>query len=85
MVAGFLNRDGRELDQLGEVGFLTGPARDYLPIWQIVDRARIPLTDIEAEWTYDRIEAYRAYMNMTNDYKSAWEQLYRDQAEQKRE
>lgn len=40
---------------------------------------RIPLSDIGAEWTFDRIMKANACLDMKADYRSAWDEYYRKQ------
>ena len=55
---------------------MEGGAAEYVLIWRIVSEAHIPLSDIEAEWTFDRIASFNAYTTMKQDYKSAWTKLF---------
>ena len=50
---------------------------DEYPVWRIVTELRIPLSDIEAEWTFDRIMKGNACLDMKSDYRMAWEEFHR--------
>jgi hypothetical protein len=63
------------------VGTLRGGAAEYVLIWRIVSSAHVPLSDIEAEWTFDRMVSFGAYLGMQQDYKSAWSEFYERKAE----
>jgi hypothetical protein len=69
---------------LGDVGTLGGGAAEYVLIWRIVSEAHVPLSDIEAEWTFARMSSFAAYLGMKQDYKSAWSQLYEMEADKRK-
>lgn len=71
-----MGEDEADVEALGHVGSLSGAASDYAAIWRIVNEARVPLSDIEAEWTWERICAFTAYRRMCGDYASAWRKFY---------
>lgn len=71
MVAAFLEEDGRDFGELGDVGTADGSLGDFLPIWRIVAEG-VPVSDIEACWTFDMMTAYNGYLSMRRDYKAAW-------------
>lgn len=75
-VRAFSDADAADSASLGEVGRLSGPGLDYAPIWRIVSEAKVPLSDIEAEWTFERICGFADYLAMRNDYRSAWHEHY---------
>lgn len=58
------------------MGTLSGGASDYAVIWRIVNDAHVPLSDIEAEWTWERMRSFSAYRRMCGDYASAWRRFY---------
>lgn len=58
------------------MGELSGGASEYALIWRIVNSARIPLSDIEREWTWERMNSFAAYLQMTDDYGSAWRNFF---------
>ena len=61
---------------LGDVGTLDGGAAEYVLIWRIVSDAHVPLSDIENEWTLERMVSFGAFLTMKQDYKSAWTEFY---------
>lgn len=61
---------------MGDVGTLEGGAAEYVLIWRIVSEAHVPLSDIENEWTFERMVSFGAYLGMKQDYKSAWSEYY---------
>lgn len=78
-MSSFSDSDTRDIASLGRIGTLGGTAAEYAPIWRIVSKARVPLSDIEQNWTFDRIMAFCAYMDMENDYRNAWGEYYQQQ------
>ena len=52
-------------------------------IGPLVSEAHVPLSDIEAEWTFDRMCNFGAYLRMKQDYKSAWTELYSQKNKEK--
>jgi len=70
---------------LGDIGTLNGNAAEYVLVWRIVAEAHVPLSDIEENWTFDRMASFGAYLGMKLDYRSAWTELYSQQSERKRE
>ena len=82
-VAAFTGADSKNLAKLGKVGELGGGAAEYVLIWRIVSEAHVPLSDIEKEWTFDRICCFGAYLGMKQDYKSAWTELYSQENEKR--
>lgn len=83
MVAAFTSEEESDGARMGDIGTLSGSALDYAPAWALADRG-IPLSDIEAEWTFDRMAAFSDYARMKSDYQSAWTEFYRRQAESRR-
>lgn len=75
-MAAFSAEDASNIKKLGDIGTLDGGAAEYVLIWRIVSEAHIPLSDIEKEWTFDRIMSFHDYMSMKQDYKSAWTELF---------
>ncbi|WP_072978665.1 hypothetical protein [Fibrobacter sp. UWH4] len=69
---------------MGDVGTLEGGAAEYALIWRIVGEAHIPLSDIEREWTFERMVSFGAFLSMKNDYKSAWGEFYQRENQQGR-
>lgn len=63
---------------------MEGGAAEYVLIWRIVSEAHIPLSDIESEWTFDRMASFFAYSSMKQDYKSAWTKLFERQEQNRR-
>ncbi|OWV08679.1 hypothetical protein B7992_13225 [Fibrobacter sp. UWH1] len=78
-MASFSDTDAEDLQKLGKIGTLEGTAAEYAPIWRIVSKARVPLSDIERNWTFDRMMAFCSYLDMENDYRSAWGEYYQQQ------
>lgn len=76
IVAAFENADAKDIKALGDIGELSGGSAEYVLVWRIVAEAHVPLSDIEAEWTFDRMANFGAYLRMKQDYKSAWTELY---------
>lgn len=76
IVAAYSATDKSNIEALGDVGTLSGNAAEYALVWRIVAEAHVPLSDIEAEWTFDRMCSFGAYLAMRQDYKSAWTELY---------
>lgn len=70
--------------ELGEIGTLEGSASDDFVIWAIVGEAKVPLSDIEENWTFDRMQAFMAVRQMRQDYRSAWRKLYEKNNEAER-
>lgn len=62
------------------MGDLTGPAADYFQIWELIDKTGATLTEIENYWTIERFNAFRAYQDMKNTYKSVWNEYYQQKA-----
>lgn len=75
-MAAFLNENATDDGNLGEIGTLEGSASDDFAIWAIVGEAKIPLSDIEENWTFDRMQAFMAVRRMRQDYRSAWRKFY---------
>lgn len=69
-----------DAEGLGDVGELSGPGKDYYPIWAIVEKAGVPLKDIEENWTLERINGFMDYLSMKADYKSVWGEYFQQQA-----
>jgi hypothetical protein len=80
-VAAFTRTDASNINELGDVGTLSGGAAEYVLIWRIVGEAHVPLSDIEREWTFERMVSFGAFLSMKQDYKSAWSELYERQVE----
>lgn len=76
IVALFAAEDKADLKELGDIGTLRGGAEEYAVIWRIVRNARIPLEDIEKEWTWERINSFSSYMQMVDDYNSAFRKMF---------
>ena len=57
---------------------MSGGAANYALIWRIVKEARIPLGDIEANWSFERMASFACYLDMANDYRSAWGEFYQN-------
>lgn len=81
IVQAFLEESERDEERLGEIGKLSGGALDYAVVWSIISDLHLPLSDIEAEWTFARMNSYRAYKQMCSDYSSAWQKYYQKQSE----
>lgn len=67
------------------MGELTGPGKDYYPIWAIVEKAGVSLTDIEQNWTLERINGFMDYLAMKADYKSVWAEYFQQKAARSKE
>ena len=80
-MAAFSSSDASNIEALGDVGTLDGGAAEYVLVWRIVGEAHIPLSDIEQEWTFDRMVSFHAFLSMRQDYKSAWTEYYERKAE----
>lgn len=80
-MAAFTGTEASNIEELGDVGTLKGGAAEYVLIWRIVGAAHVPLSDIESEWTFDRMVSFGAFLSMQQDYKSAWSELYERQAD----
>ena len=65
------------------MGTLQGGAAEYVLIWRIVSAAHVPLSDIEKEWTFERMVSFGAYLGMQQDYKSAWSEFFERKVESK--
>ena len=65
---------------MGDVGTLDGGAAEYVLIWRIVSDAHVPLSDIEEEWTFERMVSFGAFLTMKQDYTSAWTEFYDQKA-----
>lgn len=76
VVRAFSDADAADFERLGTVGRLTGAGDEYALVWRIVSETGIPLSDIEAEWTFDRMSGFADFLAMKNDYKSAWHEFY---------
>lgn len=83
-VAAFIAEDAADGGELGEIGTLEGSASDDFVIWAIVIEAKVPLSDIEDNWTFDRMQAFMAVRQMRQDYRSAWRKLYEKKNEAER-
>lgn len=80
-VAAFKRNDDLNDKELGNVGSLEGGAAEYVLIWRIVSEAHVPLSDIEREWTFDRMASFGAFLTMKQDYTSALEELFDQRAQ----
>lgn len=80
-MAAFINENDAEGRELGEIGTLEGGASDYFAIWAIVGDAKVPLYDIEDNWTFDRMQSFLAVRQMRQDYRSAWRKFYEMKSE----
>lgn len=81
IVSAFSGSDASNIESLGDVGTLDGGAAEYVLIWRIVSEAHIPLSDIEREWTFERMVSFQAFLSMKQDYKSAWTEFYERKTE----
>lgn len=80
-VAAFQNEAAADDGEIGEIGNLFGSASDFFAIWAIVGEAKIPLSDIEENWTFDRMQSFMAVRQMRQDYRSAWRKFYEMKSE----
>lgn len=64
---------------------MRGGAEEYSLIWRIVRTANIPLADIEKEWTFERMNSFGAYLQMADDYGSAWRAFFEEKNEKEEE
>ena len=85
IVNAFSDADAKDIKALGKIGTLKGGAADYALVWRIVKTARVPLSDIEKNWTFERMMSFAAYIDMENDYRSAWGQYYKQKEKNKNE
>jgi hypothetical protein len=66
-----------ETIELGNVGSMAQGLSAEFPIWRLVTELKIPLADIEANWTFDRIMKAQACLEMKADYSAAWQEYHR--------
>ena len=85
IVNAFSDADAKDIKALGKIGTLKGGAADYALVWRIVKTARVSLSDIEKNWTFERMMSFAAYIDMENDYRSAWGQYYKQKEKNKNE
>lgn len=76
VVRAFSDADESDFGKLGDIGTLSGSGDEYAAIWRIVSETGVPLSDIEENWTFDRMAGFADFLSMKNDYRSAWREFY---------